>query len=633
MRPNFPWAGVVGQERLKLALLLCAIDPGIGGVLVRGPRGVAKTTLARGFAELLPGRFVELPLGATEERVAGSLDLGKALGRGEVHFSPGLLALAHDGVLYVDEVNLLPDALVDLLLDAAASGSNVVERDGVSHVHPARFVLVGTMNPDEGELRPQLLDRFGLCVSAAPLASAEERTQVVLQRLAFERDPERFVAVFAAEQQALRERCQHARERALGLDFGGPAVAHAAALCQAAGVEGVRADLAMLRAARAHAAWLDRDAIAPSDVDAVADFALAHRRRAPASGGPGGARGAGPAGGSRPGGEGANGPHAGGGVMGGSAAAPRSTSGHGADEPGPGSAQGAGAFERSAPRAGVHQGSPVGAPTRDGAATSGALAPIPVRAAEAPSLPAWLARPVAPRAPSSPPGATAPRQRRARGGVAYPAGAIDWVGTLSHTPRPGLADLRRRARRLGAAVPAVIALDCSASMLGAGALRYAKGLVRGLAARAGRERAPLALVSFGGADARLELASPRADASLDAAVQCLSAGGGTPLRHALELSIQLCRAAPPAASPPRLFVFTDGRARDFVEDLWFACRGIDLIVIDCERGPLRLGRARRLAAALDGRLAHIDELGHVERPAAAGAAGLRRAPPIATRGR
>src|SRR5688572_1520384 len=218
----FPWSAVIGQERLKRALLLCAIDPAIGGVLVQGPRGVAKTTLARAFAELLPGRFVELPLGATEERVAGSLDLGKALGQGEVQFSPGLLALAHDGILYVDEVNLLPDALVDLLLDAAASGTNVVERDGVSHVHAARFVLVGTMNPDEGELRPQLLDRFGLCVSALPLASAEERAQIVVQRLSFERDPERFVADFAAEQQALRERCGRARERAAALDFDGP---------------------------------------------------------------------------------------------------------------------------------------------------------------------------------------------------------------------------------------------------------------------------------------------------------------------------------------------------------------------------------------------------------------------------
>ena len=287
MTAIFPFSAVLGQARLKQALLLCAIDPSIGGVLVQGPRGVAKTTLARAFAELLPGRFVELPLGATEERVAGSLDLGKVLGQGEVQFAPGLLARAHDGVLYVDEVNLLPDALVDLLLDAAATGQNVVERDGVSHVHPARFVLIGTMNPEEGELRPQLIDRFGLSVRADALLGPSERTQVVLRRLEFDQAPGAFVARFEREQEQLRERCRMARERLPTLPFAGPGVARAAELCHAAGVEGVRADLAMLRAARAHAAWNERDMILPSDVDAVAELALAHRRRgpSPASGG------------------------------------------------------------------------------------------------------------------------------------------------------------------------------------------------------------------------------------------------------------------------------------------------------------------------------------------------------------
>src|SRR5688572_12660673 len=238
----FPWSAVIGQERLKTALLLCAIDPAIGGVLIRGPRGVAKTTLARAFAELLPGRFVELPLGATEERVTGTLDLGKALAHGTVHFSPGLLARAHEGVLYVDEVNLLPDALVDLLLDAAASGRNVVERDGVSHAHAARFVLIGTMNPEEGELRPQLCDRFGLCVAADGTLSPAARSAVVLRRLEFERDPGAFAAGFAREQQALIARSRAARERVGELQFAGPALAHAAELCHAAGVDGVRAD-------------------------------------------------------------------------------------------------------------------------------------------------------------------------------------------------------------------------------------------------------------------------------------------------------------------------------------------------------------------------------------------------------
>jgi magnesium chelatase subunit I len=179
-RPVYPFSAVVGQASLKLALTLCAVDPGIAGVLIRGPRGVAKTTLARALGELVPGPFVELPLGATEERVTGSLDLERALRDQRVELAPGLLSRAHQGVLYVDEVNLLSDGLVDLLLDAAASGQNVIERDGVSHVHPARFVLVGTMNPEEGELRPQLLDRFGLCASAeAATARVRARTQGV----------------------------------------------------------------------------------------------------------------------------------------------------------------------------------------------------------------------------------------------------------------------------------------------------------------------------------------------------------------------------------------------------------------------------------------------------------------------
>ncbi|MET0410847.1 MAG: ATP-binding protein, partial [Polyangiaceae bacterium] len=247
----FPFSAVVGQERLKLALILCAIDPSIGGVLVRGPRGVAKTTLARGFAQLLSGAFVELPLGATEERVTGTLDLAQALGERRVAFAPGLLARAHDGALYVDEVNLLPDALVDLLLDAATSGVNVVERDGVSHSHPARFVLIGTMNPEEGELRPQLLDRFGLCVSAEQAFAPEERARIVLTRLEFERDPAAFDARFASDQRALSQRCRQARELAPSIELAGPALARVSELCHAAGVDGVRADLAMLRAARA----------------------------------------------------------------------------------------------------------------------------------------------------------------------------------------------------------------------------------------------------------------------------------------------------------------------------------------------------------------------------------------------
>ena len=205
---------MVAADELKLALCLAAVDPAIGGVLIEGPRGMAKSTLARGVAELLPaGEFVTLPLGASEERIVGSLDLDAALGEGRARFSPGVLAKADGGVLYVDEVNLLPDHLVDLLLDVAASGVNLVERDGISHRHPARFVLIGTMNPEEGELRPQLLDRFGLKVRLDTQPPPAERAEIIRRRLAFDADPQAFVERWEGQQDTLRRRCAEARRR------------------------------------------------------------------------------------------------------------------------------------------------------------------------------------------------------------------------------------------------------------------------------------------------------------------------------------------------------------------------------------------------------------------------------------
>ncbi|QXI36510.1 ATP-binding protein [Pseudomonas xantholysinigenes] len=280
---QFPLAAVVAADDLKLALCLTAIDPKIGGVLIEGPRGMAKSTLARGLADLLgDGPFVTLPLGATEERLVGTLDLDAALGQGQARFSPGVLAQADGGVLYVDEVNLLPDPLVDLLLDVAASGTNRVERDGISHRHAARFVLIGTMNPEEGELRPQLLDRFGLNVALEGLPAPQERQQIIRRRLAFDTDPEAFCADWAAAQADLRERCRAARERLAGIALDDQALAWITERCFAAGVDGLRADLVWLRAARAHAAWRAGTRIEEVDVEAVAEFALRHRRRADA---------------------------------------------------------------------------------------------------------------------------------------------------------------------------------------------------------------------------------------------------------------------------------------------------------------------------------------------------------------
>ncbi|WP_259759044.1 ATP-binding protein [Pseudomonas sp. GCEP-101] len=277
---HFPLAAVVGADELKLALCLAAIDPAIGGVLIEGPRGMAKSTLARGVADLLDGgRFVTLPLGASEERIVGTLDLDAALGEGRAQFSPGVLAHAHGGVLYVDEVNLLPDHLVDLLLDVAASGVNLIERDGLSHSHPARFVLIGTMNPEEGELRPQLLDRFGLKVQLEGAPAPTARAEIVRRRLAFDADPQAFLAHWQGAQLALQQRCADARQHLAAIPLDDAALETIAQRCHAAGVDGLRADLVWLRAARAHAAWRGASAIEAQDIDAVEHFALAHRRR------------------------------------------------------------------------------------------------------------------------------------------------------------------------------------------------------------------------------------------------------------------------------------------------------------------------------------------------------------------
>ena len=275
--PAFPITAVVGGDDAKLALAMAAIDRTIGGVLLRGDKGSAKSTLARGLAALLPGGgpFVELPLGATEERVVGSLDLRAALTGGEVRFQPGLLAAAHGGVLYVDEVNLLADHLVDALLDAAATGVNRVERDGVSHAHPARFLLVGSMNPEEGDLRPQLLDRFGLAVDVRSPVDPAARAQVVRRRMAFDADPHAFAALWAERELELVAWLNDTVPATLDDDL----LEAACAACVGAGAESLRADIVLARTAAAHAGWCRRTATTADDVRAVARLVLSHRQR------------------------------------------------------------------------------------------------------------------------------------------------------------------------------------------------------------------------------------------------------------------------------------------------------------------------------------------------------------------
>jgi magnesium chelatase subunit D len=268
------FSAVVRLEEAKLALLLAGCQPRLGGVLLRGQKGSGKTTLARGLAALLPGDapFVELPLGATEDRVIGSIDAAELLTSGEARVRPGLLAAADGGVLYVDEINLLADHLVDALLDAAVSGINRIERDGISHEHPARFVLIGSMNPEEGELRPQLLDRFGLAADIVAPTSVEERVAVVERQLAADRGE---VADFTAADDELRQRLAAFTEASVPADV----MALATRVALEVGAEGLRADLMLCRAAAALAGWEGRSEATDDDLRRVAPLVLAHRRR------------------------------------------------------------------------------------------------------------------------------------------------------------------------------------------------------------------------------------------------------------------------------------------------------------------------------------------------------------------
>jgi magnesium chelatase subunit I len=303
MPPAFPFSAIVGQEEMKRALTLTAIDPAIGGVLVFGDRGTGKSTAVRSLAALLPPieilrgsaynapptngedresvptPVIDLPLGATEDRVVGALDLERALTRGEKAFEPGLLARAHRGFLYIDEVNLLEDHLVDLLLDVAASGENVVEREGLSVRHAARFVLVGSGNPEEGELRPQLLDRFGLSVEVTSPREIAERVEVVRRRDAFDRAPEAFLRKWAGADARHRKAILAARKRLPRIATPDDTLAACAGLCIALGADGLRGELTLMRAARALAAFEGSKSVGIAHLRAMAPSALRHRLR------------------------------------------------------------------------------------------------------------------------------------------------------------------------------------------------------------------------------------------------------------------------------------------------------------------------------------------------------------------
>ncbi|MBN9518253.1 VWA domain-containing protein [bacterium] len=600
MRPadhHFPFTAVVGQDRLKHALVLTAVCPALGGVLAAGDRGTAKTTTARGLAALLPrlavvrgcpfrcdpaavwpdcphcrdaaglaaeeidAPFVELPLGATEDRVAGSLDLERTLRDGRPAFRPGLLAAAHRGVLYIDEVNLLADHLVDLLLDAAAAGMHVVEREGVAVRHPARFVLVGSMNPAEGELRPQLADRFGLRVDVRTPTDPAGRAEVIRRRLAFDADPAGFRAAWAAEEGKLGREVAAARAALAAVRLTDEQLTAVAAVCCEHHVEGLRADLALGRAARAGAALAGRTHVTNDDLRAAADLVLAHRTRRP------------PPGGSRP-------------------EPPRERE----DSPPPPPSGGAG--ERLDPPGPVVPLTLARSPT--------AAAAEPDRGRSAP-LPA------------------APRGRTVR---TVPAEVGDGPVALDATLRAaalrgsatvGPEDLHRRVRedRRGSLV--VFVVDASGSMGARRRMEAVKGVALGLLGDAGRARDEVAVVSVRGPRAELLLAPTRDAAAADRALARLPTGGRTPLAHGLQLAADL---AHDRTGPVLVVVVSDGRANVSLPgsdaDPWAqavdACAALALPhvtakVIDAEAGVEAGGRAAELAAALGAECLPLAALG------------------------
>lgn len=315
MSTPYPFTAIVGQDEMKVAFLLAAVDASIGGVLVFGDRGTGKSTAVRGLAALLPAMqvlqgcpyncdptrpagtcpscndgavcesvsvpvpVVDLPLGATEDRIVGALNLERALASGEKSFEPGLLARANRGFLYIDEANLLEDHLVDLLLDVAASGENVVEREGLSVRHPARFVLIGSGNPEEGELRPQLLDRFGLAVDVQTPRDLQTRVEVVRRRDSFDRDPARFLEFWSGEERSLRRRIVEARERLKRIETSDSILENAAKLCMSLGTDGLRGELTLIRAARALASLDGCEMVTDEHLRKVAPSVLGHRMR------------------------------------------------------------------------------------------------------------------------------------------------------------------------------------------------------------------------------------------------------------------------------------------------------------------------------------------------------------------
>jgi magnesium chelatase subunit D len=633
---QFPFSAIVAMDDMRLALILNAISPAIGGVLVRGEKGTAKSTAVRALTAVLPpvavvagcrfscspeapdpqcpdgphpdgaaahprpARLAELPVGATEDRLTGSLDVGRALTEGVTFFQPGLLAEAHRGVLYVDEVNLLHDHLVDLLLDAAALGTGYVERDGVSVRHAARFVLVGTMNPEEGELRPQLLDRFGLTVEAAAPRDPATRAEVVRRRMAFDADPAAFAARFDDSEAALAAAIVAAQAALPAVVIDDAALEQITAVCASFGVDGLRADIVIARAAAAHAAWRGAKEVTREDIRAAARLALPHRRRRNPFDPPGldeqqldDALGHEPAGPDDPDPE----PPA----------------------PGPGpddSQQTQDQAQGQADNRGTEP--PPGTPGHESVTASGATF-----------------RPRRLEVPGKGYGAAGRRSRAYTDdgrtvGARRPRAALKdlhltatLMASAPHQARrgrtgPGLVletgDLRERRREGRESNLVLFVVDASGSMAARRRMGAVKGAVLSLLLDAYQRRDKVGLIAFRGAGAELLLPPTSSVEAAAARLETMPTGGRTPLAAGLlaaHATLRRERLRDPLRRP-LLVLVTDGRHNAGGEPdaaaLLLRRDGVAAVVVDCEAGPVRLGLAATLAQTLGGECVNLGDL-------------------------
>ncbi|HEY0358256.1 MAG TPA: putative cobaltochelatase [Mycobacteriales bacterium] len=677
----YPFSAVVGLDDLRLALLLNAVSPAVGGVLVRGEKGTAKSTVVRALASLLPpvevvagcrfscdpqapdpacpdgphepgvaaesrpARLVELPVGASEDRLVGALDLERALTEGVKAYEPGLLAAAHRGVLYVDEVNLLHDHLVDLLLDAAAMGRAHVERDGVSVAHASRFLLVGTMNPEEGELRPQLLDRFGLTVEVRASRVPSERAEVVRRRLAYEADPAGFAARWEGDDAALAVRIAAARRRLPDVVLTDAALRQVAHVCAAFDVDGMRADLVTARTAIALAAWHGREEVLAEDVRTAALLALPHRRRRNPFDAPGldeqalddalsqasdGDEDPPPGGGGAP--------------ADGSSDTPGGGDRDGTSEPGttdtqappPPAPDTRSAAAETAPGADADPGS--AAPTSRGESDTGdERRPVAGAASEQVASAGEPYRTRLFTVPGLGDGAAGRRSRAETGHGRTtrserphgPLGAVHLTATLlAAAPHqrargrsgPGLVlrpdDLRAAVREGREGNLVLFVVDASGSMAARQRMGAVKGAVLSLLLDAYQRRDKVGLVTFRGQGGELVLPPTSSVEAAAARLATLPTGGRTPLAEGLLRAAETLRVESirDPRRRPLLVVVTDGRAtagRDSLQRASAAARllgDIASVVVDCESGPVRLGLAGRLAADLGGDCVRLDEL-------------------------